>query len=117
MKRLFWIVAVPLVLLAALFATANRGPVEIDLWPLSGHVELPLFVALTAAAYAGFLAGAFVAWTVGGRARSRARAATRRAESLERDVAALRRRLEEMPPPGTRPAAEPARLLADQVHP
>lgn len=116
MTRLFWFAALPLIALAALFATANRSPIEIDLWPLAGHVQLPLFLALITACYAGFLVGALVAWAAAGKSRRRARAAARRAQSLEHDVAALRRRLEELPPPAPRPG-EPARLLAGQVQP
>ena len=85
MKALFWIVAVPLALAAALFAVANRETVAIELWPFAGRVDLPLFAALAVAFYAGFLLGALVAWLSGGKTRSRARAASRRAQALERD--------------------------------
>ena len=53
MSPVFWIAGAPLLGAGALFALANRAPVEIDLWPLAGRVALPLFVALIGAPNAG----------------------------------------------------------------
>jgi len=98
MKLLFWIVGVPLLLIAAFFAIANRESVAVSLWPLADSVELPLFIAIVAPLYFGFLLGGIAAWIAGGRVRARAREATRRAESLERENAALRARLDQAEP-------------------
>jgi uncharacterized integral membrane protein len=117
MKGLFWIAALPLAAIAGLFAVANRHLVMIDLWPLSGHVDLPLFIALAGALYAGFVLGALIAWAAAGKARARARAATRRADALERELAVLQHRFETTPPvaplPGKSP--DPVRLTAERV--
>jgi lipopolysaccharide assembly protein A len=94
MKLLFWLVALPLIIVAALFAVANREPVTISLWPLADPFEVPLFIALIATLYGGVVLGGFVAWVSAGRSRRRARAEAKRATALERDNAALKARLE-----------------------
>ena len=95
MKPLFWIVGVPLLFCGAFFAIANREPVSIDLWPLSGRLDMPLFVALVAALYAGFALGALVAWWAGRHGRRTARDARRRAAELEAEMQSMRRKLDE----------------------
>jgi uncharacterized integral membrane protein len=118
MKGLFWIVVVPLAAASGFFAVANRGLVTVDLWPVSGHLDMPLYIALLAIFSAGFVIGAFVAWISAGRARSRARAAERRANALEREVAVLQHRFEEAAPAvPSRKAPQPARLAAERVSP
>ena len=54
---------------------------------------MPLFLALALSLYAGFVLGAAVAWLSGSRTRMRARAAERRANTLEREHESLTRRL------------------------
>jgi len=109
MKVLFWIVGVPLLLLAGLFAINNRELVTVSLWPLADPIEVRLFVAIVAPLYAGVLIGAAAAWWSGRHARSRAREQSRRAASLERDNAALKARLAalEAPSAAARPIAGP----------
>lgn len=116
MKILFWIVVIPLLFVSAFFAIANRDAVEIDLWPLSGKVSVPLFLALIGALYAGFILGALIAWWGGRPARQRAREATRRANALQRERDALQAQLDAARPkppaietqPGASPAPVPA---------
>lgn len=98
MKLLFWIVGVPLLLIAAFFAIANRESVSVSLWPLADAVHVPLFVAIVAPLYLGFLLGAGATWIAGGRTRARARDASRRAAALEQENAALRTRLDQVAP-------------------
>ncbi len=93
MKLLFWIVVLPLLLLAAFFAISNRETVTIALWPFLDGVTAPLFLALTVALYLGFVLGALVMWWQGAGARARARREARRAEMLEREKASLEARL------------------------
>lgn len=94
MKLLVWIVGVPLLLVAAFFAVANRAPVTISLWPLAAPVEVPLFVAIVGALYVGVVVGALAAWWSGRRARKRARREARRADALEREAQNLKMRLD-----------------------
>jgi uncharacterized integral membrane protein len=99
MKILFWVVVLPLLFIAAFFAIANREAVTIDLWPVSGPVSVPLFVALVGALYLGFLFGALVTWWAGRATRAKARAEARRADRLQRDADELRARLDAATPP------------------
>ncbi len=94
MKILLWIVGLPLLLLAAFFAIANRDPVTISLWPVAEPLAVPLFVAIVAPLYVGVMLGAVAAWLSGHRNRARARGEARRAETLQRDNAALKARIE-----------------------
>lgn len=97
MKLLFWIFGVPLLLIAAFFAIANRESVAVSLWPLADTIQVPLFIAIVAPLYLGFLLGAGATWIAGGRVRAKAREA-RRIDGLERENAALRARLDQAAP-------------------
>jgi uncharacterized integral membrane protein len=110
MRPLLWIVGVPLLLVGAFFAVANRQSVAIDLWPFLGKLELPLFAALVGALYLGFLLGAAVAWWAGRAGRGRGREARRRAARLEEENRRLQARLDAGAPPGAEnpPATLPA---------
>jgi putative membrane protein len=104
MKLLFWIIGVPLLLLAAFFAIANRELVTVSLWPVADPVAIPLFMAIVAPLYLGVMIGGLAGWWSGSRrARARARAEARRAEALERETATLRSQLKALdgdrPPP------------------
>ena len=94
MKRLSWILTLPLMAVAVIFAIANREMVTLDLWPLALTIQAPLFVLVLGSAVVGLLAGAMVAWFSGGPTRRRARMARRRAAELEREVAQLREDIE-----------------------
>ena len=99
MRPLIWIVGVPLLLVGAFFAVANRQTVVVDLWPLVARLELPLYLALVGALYVGFLLGGLVAWWGGRRARARGREARRRLVRLEQDHARLQAKLDAAAPP------------------
>lgn len=94
MKLLFWIVGLPLLLVAGFFAIANRGPATINLWPFADPFEAPLFIAIIVPLYVGVLVGAIIAWGSGRRTRSRARTEAKRATALQRENEALKARLD-----------------------
>lgn len=96
MKLFFWIVVLPLLLLAAFFAVANRETVAVSLWPLTEPLETQLWIVIAAPLYVGFLLGALVAWASGHGTRARARAAVRHAETLQRDNANLQQQLDQV---------------------
>ena len=108
MKLLFWIVGVPLLLVAAFFAVDNRDFVTVSFWPFAEPVQVRLYLALVVPLYAGVVLGAIVAWISGGRARKRARSEARRAANLDSENAALKGRLEAAE---RRAAAAPAPVL------
>jgi lipopolysaccharide assembly protein A len=93
MRLLFWIIALPLFFVGALFAVANRDVVPIDLWPFAERVTAPLYLALGAAFYLGFVVGGVVSWLAGRRRRAEGRRAQWRAAQLSREKADLEARL------------------------
>lgn len=105
MRVLGWLLALPLALLAVIFAVANRHDLRLELWPLPWSLDLPVFLAVLGPLVLGLVVGALLAWTAGHRARATARSQRRRAESLERQLAqALANTAEppaQLPPPGT----------------
>jgi uncharacterized integral membrane protein len=87
-----WLLFLPLAGVVALFALSNRDPVSLRLWPFEPSLQMPLGIAVLLAAAAGFLLGAVIVWLSDLPARSRSRAAQRRAASLERELDGLRAR-------------------------
>ncbi|MBL8700249.1 MAG: LapA family protein [Alphaproteobacteria bacterium] len=112
MRPLFWIVGVPLLLIGAFFAVANRELVAIDLWPATGKVTMPLFAALVGALYLGFLLGAIVAWWAGRHGRGRARETRRRLGDLQRENQQLHERADRLAAEAARAAQAAARAPA-----
>jgi len=90
LKYILWIVSIPLMVVAVVFAVANRGTATIDLWPLDLTLVVPMYLIVLVPLFVGFLLGGVVAWISAGTARGRARAALYRAEQLERENARLR---------------------------
>ena len=94
MKRFSWILTLPLIVVAAIFAIANREPITLDLWPFEASPRLPLFVILLACLVFGLVVGGLATWLSVAPTRRRARQARRRVAELEREVARLRRERE-----------------------
>ncbi len=90
MKRFSWILTLPLIAVAAIFAIANREPITLDLWPFEASPRLPLFVILLVCLVFGLLVGGLASWLSAAPIRRRARQARRRVAELEREVARLR---------------------------
>ncbi len=87
MKRLTWILSLPLIIVAVVFSVANREAITLDLWPFALSLSVPLSMALLASLVLGLLIGGLAVWLSAGRTRRRARQARRRVEELEREVA------------------------------
>ncbi len=85
-RIVFWLAALPLAIVAAAFAIANRAPVAISLDPAPFVLELPLYAVAFGGLVGGLLLGMVALWP--GLIRWRA-AARRRAL----DIAALRAEL------------------------
>lgn len=113
MRLIFWLVAVPLLVLTAFFVVSNRGEVSVGLWPLTQGIQLPLWALILACLYLGFLIGAVAAWAAGHRHRARAREAVAELHRVESELD-RRRKTDSRDPgpaapqPGHRPAALPA---------
>lgn len=100
LARLIW---VPLALVGAVFAIANREKVVISLWPLPWEASLPLFMVLLVVLLIGLLMGGLIVWLGGHHHRVTARRQTRSNESLRRQVAEMK-----ATPPAVAPAVAPA---------
>ena len=91
MKRLSWIVTLPIILVVMVFAVSNRDEVAINLWPTGLDLTVPFFVVVLGGFLAGFLVGAAIMWLSGAKRRARARRLRYRAEELERELNRLQR--------------------------
>ena len=105
MKRLSWIITLPITVVVVVFSIANSHEIAIDLWPFEASLALPLFVLVLVSLLVGFLVGACVMWITAGKTRSRARAAAHKASDLEREVASLKRQQAGAPAKTSVPAA------------
>jgi len=93
-RRLSWIVTLPLMLIGVVFAVVNRQAVEVRLWPLEIELQAPLFVVVLLAVFVGFVLGGVATWFAAGRRRRAAREEHHRLRQLEQQVADLRRERE-----------------------
>ncbi len=89
MKRLSWIITVPLTAVVVIFALSNRQSATLDLWPLPFQPVLPTFLLVLVSLFAGFLLGSLIVWFSGSRRRRRNRELRRRTEQLSHEVARL----------------------------
>ena len=115
-KVLFWIVVAPMAAAIIVFSVNNRTEVVLDLWPLDTvPVPVPVYALALAAVGVGFLAGGVVAWNSAGKSRRRARTESRRADQVERDLAAAQDRIERLQSEAARqePREELAQLPPD----
>src|SRR6202049_2949930 len=67
MRPLFWVFALLVAALLALFAVSNRAGVALSLWPLPFLVEAPLYLIALGGALLGFVAGELAAWIAASR--------------------------------------------------
>lgn len=97
LKFVSWIAMVAVGLLVILFAISNRTLVTLDLWPLPvPELTVPHYVPVLAAALAGFVGGAIVAWFSAGKVRRKARTASKKASGLEKNLDKLKNQIEEL---------------------
>lgn len=89
-RLLHWFIAVPLIVLAVLFALSNRGMVELTLWPFPYVLGVPAFLLTMLAFLVGFLGGGVVVWAAAADTRRRARQAERAVVVQQRELEELR---------------------------
>lgn len=92
------VITAPITLVVVLFAVSpsNREPVSLELWPLPGGLDVPLYLVALLALAVGFVLGGIIAWTGELGHKRRAARAERRVEDLEREIAVMRIREEEI---------------------
>jgi|JI10StandDraft_1071094.scaffolds.fasta_scaffold373866_3 uncharacterized integral membrane protein len=92
----FWLIGLPLAVVAVLFAISNRSPVVFELWPLPVELETPRFLPVLTAALIGFLVGGIIAWFGGGDNRRKARQRGAEVVQARTEVLRLSQKLEQL---------------------
>jgi len=105
MKRLSWIITLPIMVVVVLFAVANTAPTTINLWPLPWILEPPLYSIVFGGLFVGFLGGGLAAHLSGAKRRRQARAVANKATALAGEVSSLKANLARQVSPPPPPAA------------
>jgi len=92
-RTLYWVVTLVVAVLLMLFAVSNREIVSLAFWPLPAEVDLPVYLLVLAALFAGFVVGAIAVWIGGHRHRRELWRRRRRIAALERELAATQSQL------------------------
>ena len=95
MKAVYWAATLLAAGLLIPFALSNREHISLGLWPLPFLVDLPLYLLVLSLLLAGFIIGAVVTWIAGWHIRRELRRRRRRVEALERELVAVRSRLDD----------------------
>jgi uncharacterized integral membrane protein len=93
-KYISWIISIPILAIAVIFAVNHRQSTAIDLWPLPMEVAVPLYMLVLVAIFIGFILGGVTVWWSQGRHRRRARERRYRVEQLEREISRMQHKLE-----------------------
>lgn len=115
MKIVFWIIALPLLALAAAFAAANPQAVSLRLWPLPYEMEVPAYAAVLGAFGLGLLIAGFYGWVSNLALRWDRNRHLRHEKKLEEETEALRAELSEarrQPRPDTEDTEARRRIVA-----
>jgi len=91
MRRLSWIITVPLMVIAVVFAVVNRQLAEVNLWPFDIQLQAPLFLVVLLSIFVGFILGGIATWFAATHRRRRARGDRARLRNLEHEVENLQR--------------------------
>lgn len=91
-----FVVVFPITALVILFAISNLQAVPIQLWPIPGQVEVSLSLVVLPALGLGLVIGEVIAWAGERGHKRRAERAEKRADDLERELAVMRIREEEI---------------------
>ena len=108
MKHLSWILTIPVMIVAVVFAVSNREAAALNLWPFGITVEAPLFILVLGSGLFGVVLGGAITWLSAGKKRQRAREAEFRASSAERELHYLQRKLDQAAPAGGATVQRPA---------
>jgi len=95
-RAVTFVVVFPITVLVLLFAISNPDPVPVRLEPLPGAIEISLSIFVLSIGALGFLVGEVIAWAGELGHKRRADRAEKRAEDLEREIAVMRIREEEI---------------------
>ncbi|MBL8705788.1 MAG: DUF1049 domain-containing protein [Rhodospirillales bacterium] len=90
----WWVLGLPVLVVAVLFAIENKGDLALRFWPTPYTLTMKVYVAVFGSLLVGFFFGGFFAWMAQGKRRAAQRQAEREAERLKREAEDLRRRLD-----------------------
>jgi uncharacterized integral membrane protein len=62
MKILSWLITLPIIVIAIVFAVSNRQAVTLNLWPLDMTVNAPLYIVTLGTFFTGLFLGAIGFW-------------------------------------------------------
>lgn len=96
MRHFSWIISLPLMAIAVIFAVNHRQRVDVDLWPLPLEVAPPLYLIVLVGIFVGFAIGGVMTWLSQGKHRRRARQRRYDVERLERKLETVQRELDEL---------------------
>jgi|TARA_B100000959_G_scaffold101817_1_gene107456 uncharacterized integral membrane protein len=97
LKRiLIWLAMIVVSVVVVVFSISNRGLMTLDFWPFPVLQDMPVYIPVLIAGFLGFLFGGTIAWFSAGGTRSKARKASRRATSLEKDLTVLQQKIDEL---------------------
>ena len=97
LKRFFsWLAMLVIGLIVVVFSISNHSIVTLDFWPLPVQQDTPIYIPVLAAGFCGFSFGGIIAWFSAATSRNRARKANRRASGLEKDLAVLQIKIDEL---------------------
>jgi uncharacterized integral membrane protein len=108
-KRLSFIITLPVTLVILVFALSNRGAIGLTLWPFDATIDLPIYLVVLGSLLLGFLLGGLIAWLAGGRVRRQARRLRQETRRQAAEIADLKKRHGPPPPTGTALVAQSPR--------
>lgn len=96
MSFIRWILALPFIVGAVLFALTHKQIVSITWNPFGAPVDLPLYFVALVFLGAGFLLGAFMAWIGMGKVRKERRHQKKKLKQLEKDIDTANKKIMEL---------------------
>ena len=97
LKRFFsWLAMLVIGLIVVVFSISNHNIITLDFWPLPVQQDTPIYIPVLAAGVCGFAFGGIIVWFSAATSRNRARKANRRASGLEKDLAVLQNKIDEL---------------------
>lgn len=92
-KIFIYLIFLPLAVIAATFAVANRTVISVALDPLPYTLNLPLYALVLGIGFVGFIVGAATAWLSGHQSRKALRKSRGQLKRVDREMHGLRAQL------------------------
>ena len=91
-----WIIIVPLIVCAVLFALAHRQTITFTYSPFAPPIDIPLYVLALGLFALGFVFGSITTWVAFGALRAEKRALKKSIKQMEKDLSAQNAALEKL---------------------